>query len=311
MPILRSFFISLSGSKAARRFVVGFPLSRRVSRRFVAGEQLGEAVEAIRRLNARGLVATFDHLGENVSSADEAREAAGEYIRMLDAIDQNHLQSNVSLKLTHMGLDIGAEVCLENLRRILTRAMQTGVFVRLDMEGSAYTQRTLDIYDQLCREGFNNIGLVIQAYLRRSADDVKRLAGSGARIRICKGAYQEPAEIAFPAKHDVDENFKTLAGLMWEPEAQAKGAIAALATHDENIIQWAIDEANRRSIARDQFEFQMLYGIRRERQEQLARAGYRFRVYVPYGSQWYPYFMRRLAERPANVFFLLRSLFER
>lgn len=311
MPILRSFFISLSASAVARKFVIGFPLARRVARRFVAGEQLAEAVEAIRRLNQRGLLATFDHLGENVGSADEARAAAAEYIHMLDAIDQNHLQSNVSLKLTQMGLDLGAELCLENLRRVLTRAKQSGVFVRLDMEGSDYTQRTLDIYDQLCREGLDNIGVVIQAYLYRSADDVKRLGASGARIRICKGAYQEPAAIAFPTKHDVDENYKKLVGLMWEPEPLAKRAIAALATHDENIIQWAIDESNRRGIGKDQFEFQMLYGIRRERQEQLARAGYRFRVYVPYGSQWYPYFMRRLAERPANVLFLLRSLFER
>ena len=308
--MLRSFFISLSASDAVRRFVIGFPLARRVSRRFVAGERLDEAVAVIRRLNQRGLLATFDHLGENLRSAAEAREAAGEYIRMLDVIEREQLQSNISLKLTHMGLDLGADICLENLRRILLHARQSGIFVRIDMEGSAYTQRTLDTYDLLRREGFKNIGVVIQAYLYRSEGDVRRLAAEGARIRICKGAYKEPAEIAFPHKRDVDDNYKKLASIMWEPEALAYGAIAALATHDENIIRWAIDETNRRGIRKDQFEFQMLYGIRRERQEQLARAGYRFRVYVPYGAQWYPYFMRRLAERPANAFFLLRSLFE-
>lgn len=308
--MLRSLFISLSGSDAVRRFVIGFPLARRISRRFVAGERLDEAVAAIRRLNQRGLLATFDHLGENVRSAAEAREAAGEYIRMLGAIENEQLQTNVSLKLTHMGLDLSADICVENLRRILTCAKQSGIFVRIDMEGSPYTQRTLDTYDLFRREGFDNIGLVIQAYLYRSADDVLRLAAQRARIRICKGAYREPAEIAFPHKHDVDENYKKLAAIMWEPGALATGAIAALATHDENIIRWAIDETNRRGIRKDQFEFQMLYGIRRERQEQLARAGYRCRVYVPYGAQWYPYFMRRLAERPANALFLLRSLFE-
>jgi proline dehydrogenase len=309
--MLRSLFISLSANDAVRSFVIGFPLARRVSRRFVAGERLDEAVAAIRRLNQRGLLATFDHLGENVRSAAEAREAAGEYIRMLDAIEQGPLQSNISLKLTHMGLDLGMDVCLENLRRILTRAKQSGIVVRIDMEGSPYTQRTLDTYDQLRREGFDDIGVVIQAYLYRSEGDIRRLAAQGARIRICKGAYQEPAEIAYPQKHDVDENYKKLATIMWEPEALATGAVAALATHDENIIQWGIDETNRRGIHKHQFEFQMLYGIRRERQEQLARSGYRFRVYVPYGAQWYPYFMRRLAERPANALFLLRSLFER
>jgi proline dehydrogenase len=308
--MLRSLFLALSASETFRKFVLGFPLSRRVSRRFVAGERLDEAVAAIRRLNQRALLATFDHLGENVRSAAEARAASEEYIHMLDAIEHERLQSNISLKLTHMGLALGADICLENLRRILTRARQAGIFVRIDMEGSAYTQRTLDAYDALRAEGFDGTGVVIQAYLYRSTDDVRRLAAQGAKIRICKGAYEEPAEIAYPQKRAVDENYRKLVALMWEPEAVAKGAIAALATHDENIIQWAIDESARRGIRKDQFEFQMLYGIRRERQAQLARTGYRFRVYVPYGAQWYPYFMRRLAERPANVIFLAKSLIE-
>jgi proline dehydrogenase len=178
------------------------------------------------------------------------------------------------------------------------------------MEGSAHTQRTLDIYFKLRDEGFDNVGVVIQAYLFRSADDICRLAERGASVRLCKGAYDEPAEIAFPQKSDVDANYRKLVEALWSREALDKGTIAALATHDENIIRWAVAEAERRSVGKDRFEFQMLYGIRRERQVELAHEGYRFRVYVPYGTQWYPYFMRRLAERPANVIFIIRNLFE-
>ncbi|MEP7199854.1 MAG: proline dehydrogenase family protein [Chloroflexota bacterium] len=309
--MLRSFFITLSQSEHFRRFVIGFPPARRVSRRFVAGERLDEAVTAIQRLNARGLLATFDQLGENVHSEAEARAATDSYIAILDAIAQHQLNSNVSLKLTQMGLDVDADLCLQNMRRVLTHARARHNFVRMDMEGSQYTQRTLDVYAMLHNEGFDNVGVVIQSYLRRSADDVQRLAPCGAKIRVCKGAYSEPPTIAFPQKSDVDDNYRKLVESMWTPEALAHGAVAALATHDERIIAWAIDEAAKRGVRKDQFEFQMLYGIRRERQEQLARDGYRFRVYVPYGAQWYPYFMRRLAERPANVIFLLKNLFGR
>jgi proline dehydrogenase len=308
--MLRSLFIGLSQSATFRKIVLGFPLTRRVSRRFVAGERIEEAVAAIQRLNQRGLLATFDHLGENVTTADEAIEAGDTYIGMLDTIDANRLQSNVSLKLTHLGLDIDPAVCRQNVRRIVERAKALNNFVRIDMEGSAYTQTTLDVVDELRASGLTNVGVVIQAYLYRSADDVRRLAESGVNIRICKGAYNEPANIAYPNKADVDQNYRNLVSIMWDKSPLYHGAIAALATHDENVIAWAKDEAARRGIQKDQFEFQMLYGIRRERQEQLAREGYRFRVYVPFGMQWYPYFMRRLAERPANVIFLARNLFD-
>ncbi|MBI5876004.1 MAG: proline dehydrogenase family protein [Chloroflexi bacterium] len=307
----RALFINLSRNDAFQRFVIRFPLSRRVSRRFVAGETLAEAVAAIQRLNAKGLLATFDHLGENVKSAGEARAAADAYTGMLDAIEQNKLRSNVSLKPTHMGLDFGDDVCLGNIKRVAAHARHTGNFVRIDMEGSPYTQRTLDLYRALRADGADNVGIVIQAYLFRSADDIAALAAMGARVRLFKCAYKEPDHIAFPRKANVDASFRNLISALWSPEALAAGAHAALATHDERIIAWAIDEAAKRGVAKDRFEFQMLYGIRRERQEQLARDGYTVRVYVPYGTQWYPYFMRRLAERPANVLFLIKNLFEK
>jgi len=303
--------LTLSRSQRFRGLVVSFVLSRRVARRFVAGETLEEAVAAIKRLNGRGLMATFDQLGENVKTADEALTAAADYLAMLDAIEHNRLNSNISLKPTHMGLDFGDDICLTNLRRILTHVRRRNNFVRIDMEGSPYTQRTLDIYRQLRAEGFDQVGVVIQSYLYRSAADVRALCDIGAKIRLCKGAYNEPASIAFPRKADVDANFRKLVEIMWSEQALARGAVAALATHDERIIGWAIAEAEKRGVRKDQFEFQMLYGIRRERQEELARAGYRVRIYVPYGTQWYPYFMRRLAERPANVIFIAKSLFEK
>lgn len=308
--MLRSLFVALSQSARARQLVMSFPLSRRFARRFVAGEKLEEAITVIRRLNGRGLLATFDRLGENVKTADEAIGSADDYVRLLDAIEQHRLRSNVSLKLTQLGLDVDEGLCLQNLRRILDQARRYQNFVRIDMEGSAYTQRTLDTYFQLRAEGYDNVGVVIQSYLYRSADDVRRLSECGAKVRICKGAYSEPPDIAYPRKADVDENYRRLVEIMWSEGALAKGAYAALATHDEKLIRWAKDEAARRGIRQDQFEFQMLYGIRRERQVQLANEGYRFRVYVPYGTQWYPYFMRRLGERPANLLFLLKNLFE-
>jgi proline dehydrogenase len=287
-----------------------FPWSRRFARRFVAGEQLSEAVTVIQHLNRQNILATFDQLGENVTHATMANAAADGYLQMLDAIKQHQLRSNVSLKLTQMGLDIDGELCAQNLRRILTHACQYNNFIRIDMEGSSYTQRTLDIYQQLRSEGFANVGVVIQSYLYRSLDDARQLAACGANVRLCKGAYDEPATVAFPQKADVDANYRKLAEIFWSAEARAKGAHAALATHDEAIIQWAKAETAKRDIPKEQVEFQMLYGVRRERQTQLAAEGYRMRVYVPYGPQWYPYFMRRLAERPANLIFLLRNLFD-
>ncbi|MCS7197881.1 MAG: proline dehydrogenase family protein [Candidatus Bipolaricaulota bacterium] len=282
--------------------------AQRAARRFIAGERLDEAIAVVRDLNARNILATLDHLGENTTTEREAIAAADEYLTILDTIAQTGVRSEISLKLTQMGLDISYELCLQNMRRIVERARMYHNFVCIDMESSAYTDRTLDLYEALRREGFDNVGPVIQAYLRRSARDVERLIEWGVKVRICKGAYQEPPSIAFPSKRDVDRNYIKLLEMFFSARAQEKGVYPAIATHDEKIIRWAIAYVREHNIPRDRFEFQMLYGIRRDLQLKLAQEGYRVRVYVSYGTHWYPYFMRRLAERPANVLFLVKNL---
>ena len=308
MSILRDAFLAMSTNETLHKFIVNFPLSRRVSRRFVAGESLDEAIAVVKKLNAQGLLVTFDHLGESVTSEREAREAKDDYLRALDAIATNQVQSQVSVKLTQMGLDLSADVCLDNLRQILGKAKQGGTFVTIDMEDSKHTQTTLNIFKTL-REEFDNVGIVIQSYLYRSEADIIALRALGANVRLCKGAYKEPAEVAFPEKTDVDANYRKLTQVFLQANGKANGAYLDLATHDEKIIAWAKEFTTTNHIARDRFEFQMLYGIRADLQRQLAREGYTMRVYVPYGTHWYPYFMRRLAERPANVIFLVSNLF--
>jgi proline dehydrogenase len=308
MPLLRDLFLKLSTNQLMRDFVVHFPLSRRVTRRFIAGETLDEAIAVVKKLNAQGLAVTFDQLGESVTNETEARAAKDGYLRALDAIEKNRVQSQVSLKLTQMGLDISADLCLDNVRQILRRAQEIGTLVTIDMEDSHYTQTTLNIFKTL-REEFDNVGVVIQAYLYRSEEDMKMLYALGANVRLCKGAYKEPAHIAFPKKKDVDANYLKLAQIFLQPNGNST-AYLDLATHDEKIINWAKTYTTEHNIARHRFEFQMLYGIRADLQRQLAAEGYTMRVYVPYGSHWYPYFMRRLAERPANVIFLLSNLFK-
>jgi proline dehydrogenase len=308
MSILRDAFLAMSTNETLHKFIVNFPLSRRVSRRFVAGESLDEAIAVVKKLNAQGLRVTFDHLGESVTSEREAREAKDDYLRALDAIATNQVQSQVSVKLTQMGLDLSADVCLDNLRQILGKAKQSGTFVTIDMEDSKHTQTTLNIFKTL-REEFDNVGIVIQSYLYRSEADIIALRALGANVRLCKGAYKEPAEVAFPEKTDVDANYRKLTQVFLQANGKANSAYLDLATHDEKIIAWAKEFTTTNHIARDRFEFQMLYGIRADLQRQLAREGYTMRVYVPYGTHWYPYFMRRLAERPANVIFLVSNLF--
>lgn len=288
-----------------------FPLSRRAARRFIAGETLSEALPVVRALNEHDILATLDHLGENVQTREKAISAAQEYLKILDAIQENRLNSNVSLKLTQMGLDLSEELCFENLKGILERARLYGNFVRIDMEGSAYTDRTLKLYERLRQAGYENVGVVIQAYLYRSHADVERLIELGANVRLCKGAYAEPPSIAFPKKRDVDRNFRELLQMLWSLPARENGAYVAIATHDQRLIEWAKHFAQAHEIPKDGFEFQMLHGIRRDLQGSLAREGYRVRVYVPYGQDWYPFFMRRLAERPANLLFLARHLFRK
>ncbi len=306
--MMRALLLRLSQNNTVQSAFSKYHCAQRAARRFIAGEHLEEAISAIKGLNAQKILATLDHLGENTSNEREAIAAADEYLKILDTIAQTQVQSEVSLKLTQMGLDISFELCLQNMRRILERARAHQNFVCIDMESSAYTDRTLDLYETLRREGFENVGVVIQSYLKRSTRDIERLIEWGVKVRLCKGAYQEPPRIAFPSKRDVDANYIKLLEKLFSPPAREKGVYPAIATHDERLIRWTIDYARQHQISQDRFEFQMLYGIRRDLQLKLAQEGYRVRVYVSYGTHWYPYFMRRLAERPANVLFLVRNL---
>ncbi|MFZ0523632.1 MAG: proline dehydrogenase family protein [Candidatus Acidiferrales bacterium] len=279
--------------------------SRRVARRFVAGETLDDAVAAAREVNRRLQLASLDLLGENVSDEAGARRAADGYLAIFDRIAAEHLDANVSLKLTQLGLDLNEDLCLELLEKIVAHATSQGNFVRIDMEGSAYTQRTVDIAKRV-RAKYSGVGTVMQAYLYRTEQDVQDLLATGCRLRLCKGAYKEPPEVAFPKKADVDANYVKLMKMMLP-----SGIYHGIATHDPAMIQATKDFVREQNIRRDQFEFQMLYGIRTDLQEKLVREGYRVRVYIPYGVDWFPYFMRRLAERPANVAFFLRNLLPR
>jgi proline dehydrogenase len=306
--MLRRLLLALGTHPALQRRAMASPLARRLARRFVAGETAEAALAVATALNRQGLLVTLDQLGENVGSHQEAAAAAAEYCHLIDQIAARRLAANVSIKPTHVGLALpdGPAAALANLRTVLERARPHGLFVRLDMEGSAYTQATLDLVWALRGEGFSEIGPAIQAYLYRSAEDVAKLCAEGVRVRLCKGAYQEPATIAFPRKADVDANYERLMEYLLR-----RGRYPALATHDERLIVRARQVAAHAGVTADRFEFQMLYGVRRGLQADLARAGYNVRVYVPYGTRWYPYFMRRLAERPANLLFVLRNLLRR
>lgn len=308
MSLFRDFFLALSTHARLRQLVTTFPLSRRVARRFVAGETLDEAIRVVEKLNAQNLDVTFDVLGESVTNETEARAAKDEYLRALDAIAAHRVRSHVSVKLTQMGLDLSHDLCLKNMREIVSKARALGSFARIDMEDSRHTQATLNVYKTL-REEFDNVGIVIQAYLYRSEQDVNALVAMNARVRLCKGAYKESPEIAFPDKRDVDANYVKLAQLFLEANGARARAHLALATHDEKIIRWARAWIAQNNVPRERYEFQMLYGIRSDLQRKLAAENYPVRVYVPYGTHWYPYFMRRLAERPANVVFLISNLF--
>ena len=302
--MLRSAFLYLSNQQRIFKFVRNNRLAKKFAHRFVAGEDLDSAVTAVRTLNARGITASLDLLGESVHNEAEARETGRDYLRILDRIEREKLNCNVSIKLTATGLDISEDLCVAVTQSVLERAQQYNTFVRLDMEGSAYTERTLRIFeDRLYPSYKENVGIVLQSYLYRTFDDVQRANRLRARVRICKGAYQEPATVAYPDKKDVDANYvKCMHALMLE------GNYPGIATHDEAIIAEAKRFAKEKGIASDRYEFQMLYGVRRDLQDQLVREGYRMRVYVPFGTQWYPYLMRRLAERPANLAFITGSV---
>lgn len=302
--MLRNSLLYLSRQPRLFRFVRRNRLAKAMASRFVAGETVDTAVVVVQRLNALGITASLDLLGESVRNEAEARAAGVEYVRLIDAIAKNKLNANVSVKLTAMGQDIGDDLCETIMNSILDRAREHGGFVRLDMEGSAYTQRTLDFFEQRLYPRFpGNVGIVLQSSLRRTWTDVERAISLGCRVRLCKGAYLEPATVAFPEKSDVDRNYVTCMHALME-----RGRYPAIATHDPAIIALAKAFAAERGIERSRFEFQMLYGVRRDLQEQLAREGYGLRVYVPFGTQWYPYLMRRLAERPANLAFITGSI---
>ncbi len=308
MPVMRTALIALSRNKTLQNLIVKIPISRKMARRFVAGETLDEAIAAVRALNQQGMLATLDHLGENVSSEAEAISAADEYLIALDALAESGVNSNVSVKLTQMGLDLGDDFCYDNVQRIIDRAAELRNFVRIDMEGSDYTERTIGIYRRL-RARYTNVGLVVQAYLHRTQADVEALIADGmGHFRLCKGAYDEPATIAYRERPRVTQAMHALVSTCFSEASRALGAHAAVASHDEDVINFTRAYAHQHGLAPTQVEFQMLYGIRRELQAELVKQGHKMRVYVPYGTHWYPYFMRRLAERPANLLFFLRAL---
>ncbi|MGZ3585158.1 MAG: proline dehydrogenase family protein [Ktedonobacterales bacterium] len=300
--MLKDTMLYLAKQDGIRHFVSTNTAARRVARRFVAGETLDEAMEVAHRLHAQHISASLDHLGENVTDAAEARSAAQDYITILDQISTEGAEANISVKLTALGLDIGEDLCREQLTLVLRRARDLGIFVRVDMEGSDYTQRTLDMVLDLRRE-FDNVGTVMQAMLYRTPKDVERLIASRTRVRLVKGAYLEPPSVSYPHKVDVDAQYIELMH-----ELLLRGTYPAIATHDAHIIRDAQQFASERGIARARFEFQMLYGIRRDLQEKLARDGYNVRTYIPYGTQWYPYLTRRMAERPANLVFVASNM---
>lgn len=298
--MIRNALLYLSNQGQVFKFVRNNRLAKSFADRFVAGETLETALEAVARLNARGISASLDLLGESVHNEAEARAAGRQYVTMLDRINERRADANVSVKLTAMGLDVSEELCVAIMQDILQRAREYRTFVRIDMESSAYTARTLDLFEKRLYPGSReNVGIVLQSYLYRTYPDVERANQLKARVRICKGAYKEPETVAYPEKKDVDANYvKCMHALMLQ------GNYPGIATHDEAIIAEAKRFAKANRISPDKFEFQMLYGVRRDLQDRLVREGYRMRVYVPFGTQWYPYLMRRLAERPANVAFL-------
>jgi len=304
--LTRSALIYLSRQEGLKEFAARFSLFRKLTTRFIAGETIDEAIAAIREINAHGCTASFDHLNEGVTNARATEAEVAEYLNVLARIDDTGIKSNVSIKLTQFGLEIDPELAYRNARRIVEDAKRRGNFVRVDMEGSNVTQATLDIFNRLRSEfELNDVGIVVQSYLYRTKEDVASLLRIPARIRLCKGAYNEPAEVAYPEKKDTDDNYVRVMKMLL-----SSGVYHGIATHDPKMIDATIDFAQREGIGKDAFEFQMLYGIRRDLQEKLARDGYGMRVYVPYGKHWYPYFMRRLAERPANIWFVLKNLWK-
>ncbi len=319
--MLRSLLIYLSKAAWARKLVTSWIFAWKTASRFVAGDKLEDAIQAIKTLNGQGISATLDHLGENTTNPEEADRAAQDILKALDAVEAAGVRANVSIKLSQIGLALDVELCARNLQRILEHAGQKGYFVRIDMEDSPWVDQTLALFERMRRAGFDNVGVVIQAYLYRSQEDLKKIAASGGHVRLCKGAYKEPPEVAFPKKADVDANYDRLAEILIDgalangaPVASSDGKfppLPAIASHDPLRLAHAKRYAAQAGLPKAAVEFQMLYGIRRDLQEQTVREGYPMRVYVPYGTEWYPYFVRRLAERPANLWFFVSNFFRK
>jgi proline dehydrogenase len=300
--MIKGLLLYMSEQPRIQRLATNLQVSRRVALRFVAGEKIDEAVHAVRVLNGKGFTATLDYLGEMVTKREEAGHATEEYLQALRKINENKLNSNVSLKLTQFGLGIDEEFCKSNVEQVVKLAAELNNFVRIDMEGSPYTESTLRIFKAL-RHQYENVGIVIQAYLFRSEKDIRDVLHIGGRIRLCKGAYKEPPEISFKEKSGTDANFIKLMKILLESDIYH-----GIATHDPAMIEGTKKFASEMNIEKNRFEFQMLYGVRRDLQEKLLKEGYRVRIYVPYGEEWYSYLMRRMAERPANLLFVLRNL---
>lgn len=320
--MLRAFFIYLSKAAWARRIVTHWRVAWQTASRFVAGEKLEDGIAVVKRLNENGIQATLDQLGEHTTTAEDAEKATQGILQILDAIEAEDVRSNVSIKLTQIGLRVDLSLCSENLARILEHARGRNNFVRIDMEDASCVDNTLALFDEMRNgRGFHNVGLVIQSYLYRTVEDVTKLMQIPARIRLCKGAYKEATDIAYPKKRDVDANYDRVAQILLEcalevgsPELSEDGRvppIPALATHDEKRIRFAVEYAKKIGLPQRAMEFQMLYGIRRDLQASLVEQGFPVRVYVPFGSEWYPYFTRRLAERPANVWFFISNYFKK
>jgi len=321
--MLRSFLIHLSKAVWAQKLVTGWGFAWRAASRFVAGESVEDAIRVVRELNAKGIHATLDHLGEHTSTAQEADKATDDILLILNEIDKAGVKANVSIKLTQIGMGLNEEICRYNLGRILEQVREHGNFLRIDMEDTPYTDITISLYHAMLDLGFdtNHVGLVIQSYLFRSEEDIRKLLKEGTRIRLVKGAYQELPDKAYPKKADTDANFDLLTKLMLDAARELESdtisldkripPIPAIASHDEKRIAFAKQYGEKIGLNRGAIEFQMLYGIRRDLQEQLVKEGYPVRVYVPFGAQWYPYFMRRLAERPANIWFFVSNFFRK
>lgn len=320
--MLRSTLIYLSRAAWAKKIVTQWPIAWRAASRFIAGEKLEDGIRVIQELNKKGIYATLDHLGENTTTEAEAVQATQDIHEAIKAIEKEGLSANVSVKLSQIGLVLDKELCARNLTALLTRAREARNFIRIDMEDSPWVDQTLGMYRRMRNEqGFDHVGVVIQSYLYRSEEDVRKLAAEGGRVRLCKGAYKEPPEVAYPKKSDVDASYDRLTSLLIDgalhldsPEVSPDGRfppMPGIATHDAKRIEYAVKYARQVGLSKRAMEFQMLHGIRRDLQEQMVKEGYPVRVYVPYGSKWYPYFMRRLAERPANIWFFVSNYFRK